>query len=46
MVGLGTVNEGKGFDELRKEREESGPVDQREGQPRNGRSGNYERMQV
>ena len=45
-VGLGTVNEGKGFDELRKEREESGPVDLREGQPRHGRSGNYERMQV
>ena len=36
----------KGFDELRKEREESGPVDLREGQPRHGRSGNYEKMQV
>ena len=46
LVGLRTVNEGKGFDELRKEREESSPVDLREGQPRQGRSSNYERMQV
>ena len=45
-VGLGIVNEGKGFDGLRKEREESGLVDLREGQPRQGRSSNYERMQV
>ena len=36
----------KRFDGLRKEREESGPVYLREGQPRQGRSGNYERMQV
>ena len=36
----------KGFDELRKEIEESGPVDLREGQPSHRRSGNYEQMQV
>ena len=44
-IGLGMVNEGEGFDGS-EEREESGPVDLRESQLRQRRSGNYERMQV
>ena len=44
--GLTKGHGDKGFDGLREGREESGPVDLRGGQQRQGRSGNYERLRV